>query len=153
MNPKRQRPTGWQAEQGAVSNTVGTGDSMANRSDSCGARKPDRAVAERALHEARRVLREVHAALVGAAPAEVRRVRPLVRWLREAEAGALLAMRHQRTTRAPQSAPRPVARAARQRERRSRPASSRVTIVAGADRGDGGGADDDSASCRRRAAS
>ncbi len=141
MNPKRQRPTGWQAEQGAMSNTVGTGDSKANGSDFCGARKPDHAVAERALREARRVLREVHAALVGAPAAEVRRVRPLVRWLREAEAGALLAMRHQQTARAPQSAPRPVARVARQRERRSRPLAHHLSVV-GAD--PDSGSDDDS---------
>lgn len=104
-------------------------------------------VAERALAESNRVLAEIREALVGAPAAEVRRVWPLVRMLRKAKAGALLALRDQPVARAPRAAARP---APRQRERRSKasPVARPVRYVAAVavfddGGGDGTGGDDD----------
>lgn len=146
MNPKRQRPTGWQAEQGAVSD-AGSDDSVANATTSPTIRKltatltarmeaPDRG-SPSWLVEQMRLLD----ALAAARDVEAQRR------LREVE---LHRRREHVVADVEHGDHRHVAvRIARPRERRSRPTSQHVSIVAGAD-GDGGGADDDSAIRRRR---
>lgn len=101
---------------------------------------PSREVAIRALSGARHNLREIELALVGADAAERRRVAPLLQWMRQAQAGARMVLRH---------AARPRVRLAHTVSRATRrPVVTVATVDSGDDPG-GGDSDDDGSSTGR----